>query len=169
MALRNCDIIGMTNYAPVVNTRGLIFTSKDGIVLRSTYHVYDLFVNELFETVLDAWTNEPDKISVRAKDGSNISTDALDLSASLSGDGKAIAIAAINKDPEKEHVLEPVWRDGWNGKNVHCTVHTLSGKSTESYNDVQVHDAEPQAVRDASGAGGISLPPHSVNIIRYAI
>jgi phosphoglycerate kinase len=48
MANRNCDLIGMANYAPVVNTRGIIYTHKEGIVLRSTYHVFDLYVNDAF-------------------------------------------------------------------------------------------------------------------------
>jgi alpha-N-arabinofuranosidase len=42
MCNRNCDIIGMANFAPVVNTRGCIFTYRDGIVLRPTWHVFDL-------------------------------------------------------------------------------------------------------------------------------
>ena len=40
---RNCDIVGMANFAPIVNTRGCIFTYPEGIVLRSTYHVFDLY------------------------------------------------------------------------------------------------------------------------------
>ncbi|MFV0400768.1 MAG: alpha-L-arabinofuranosidase C-terminal domain-containing protein [Oscillospiraceae bacterium] len=44
---RNCDIVEMANFAPIVNTRGCIFTHEKGIVLRSTYHVFDLFVNVL--------------------------------------------------------------------------------------------------------------------------
>lgn len=36
---RNCDIVGMANFAPVINTRGCIYTYQKGIVLRSTYYV----------------------------------------------------------------------------------------------------------------------------------
>jgi alpha-L-arabinofuranosidase len=43
--LRHVDIVGMANFAPVVNSRGAIFTHKDGIVLRPTYHVFDLYAN----------------------------------------------------------------------------------------------------------------------------
>ena len=38
---------GMANFALIVNTRGCIYTYPDGIVLRSTYHVFDLYVNYL--------------------------------------------------------------------------------------------------------------------------
>lgn len=52
---RNCDIVGM---APIINTRGCIFTTEKEIVLRSTYHVFDLYVNYLGDTVLDSWCEE---------------------------------------------------------------------------------------------------------------
>ena len=38
---RHCDIVGMANFAPILNTRGCIYSYKDGLVLRSTYHVFD--------------------------------------------------------------------------------------------------------------------------------
>ena len=43
--LRHCDVVGMANFSPVVNTVGAIFTHADGIVLRPSYHVFDLFTN----------------------------------------------------------------------------------------------------------------------------
>ena len=52
---RNCDIVGMANFAPILNTRGCIYSYKDGVVLRSTYHVFDLYVNHMGDTVLDSW------------------------------------------------------------------------------------------------------------------
>ena len=41
--LRHCDVVGMANFSPVVNTVGAIFTHTDGIVLRPTYHVFRSF------------------------------------------------------------------------------------------------------------------------------
>ena len=49
--LRHCDVVGMANFSPAVNTVGAIFTHEDGIVLRPTYHVFDLFANHSFEEV----------------------------------------------------------------------------------------------------------------------
>ena len=43
MCIRNSDIVGMANFSPVVNTRGMIYTCPEGIVLRSTYHVFDAY------------------------------------------------------------------------------------------------------------------------------
>lgn len=55
MCLRNCDLVGMAGFAPTVNTRGCIYTYDKGIVLRSTYYVFDLYVHYLGDIVLNTW------------------------------------------------------------------------------------------------------------------
>lgn len=57
MVNRSCDIVGMANFAPIVNTRGCIYTYPEGIVLRGTYYVFDLYVNKLGDIVLDTVTD----------------------------------------------------------------------------------------------------------------
>ena len=98
---RNCDIVGMANFAPVVNTRGCIYTCPEGIVLRSTYHVFDLYVNYLGDIVLDTWSKETPSMKVKAKDGRELSVDALDIVATKWSDRPGLAIAAVNKEPEE--------------------------------------------------------------------
>ena len=58
MCNRRCNLVGMANFAPIVNTRGCIFTWKDGIVLRSTYHVFDLYKDHQDATLLGTFTQE---------------------------------------------------------------------------------------------------------------
>ncbi len=41
--LRKAANISMANYSPVVNTRGLIYADERGILLRSTYYVYQMY------------------------------------------------------------------------------------------------------------------------------
>ena len=43
MCIRNSSFVGMANFSPAVNTRGMIHTHKNGIVLRSTYYVFELY------------------------------------------------------------------------------------------------------------------------------
>ena len=43
----------MANFAPIVNISGCIFTHRDGLVLRGSYHVFGLYVNYLGEEILD--------------------------------------------------------------------------------------------------------------------
>jgi alpha-N-arabinofuranosidase len=166
MANRNCDIVGMTNFAPVVNTRGCIYTYRDGIVLRSSFHVFDMYVNELGDTVLDTYGENMPRLKVRGKAGEDLETDALDLLATAEAGG-AVVLAAVNKDPV--HAGE--FCIDWQGGPVPSTyaIHTLSGKTTESYNDINRNEAVPEAPYSAAYKmeDALHLPPHSVNIISF--
>jgi alpha-N-arabinofuranosidase len=166
MANRNCDIVGMTNYAPIVNTRGCIYTHKDGIVLRSTYHVFDLYVNELGDTVLDAFAEGGPVLNVHDKRGNAAETAAIDAVATLDAKGNVV-IAAVNKDPNAAHSLRVELVGAQTPERV--SVHTLAGKTSESYNDIGHEEAVPSepVVSAYDAAEGITLSPHSVNIIRF--
>jgi alpha-N-arabinofuranosidase len=166
MANRNCDIVGMANFAPVVNTRGCIYTHKDGIVLRSTYHVFDLYVNELGERVLDTYDTGNPILNVQDKAGNLAETAALDTIATLNAEG-GIVIAAVNKDPAEVQNLQvnvtgvPV--------PIACSITALTGKSTKSYNGIDCEEAVPlpAVVVPYDPVIGILLPPHSVSIIKF--
>jgi alpha-N-arabinofuranosidase len=166
MCNRNCDIVGMANFAPVVNTRGCVYTHRDGIVLRSTYHVFDMYMNELGDTVFDAFTESMPEIQVKDKAGNTAVTNALDLVATADSAGNII-IAAINKDPQSAQKLQLELT----GQPLpsQYTIHTLSGESTGSYNDIDHDGAVPEAPRTTTynTGEGILLPPHSVNIVKF--
>ena len=166
MANRNCDIIGMANYAPAVNTRGLIFTHKEGIVLRSTYHVFDMYVNGLGDTVLDALVSDMPVLKVRDKKGNSAETPALDILVTSDTGGKII-LAAVNKDPEQKHGLRLAFLGGECPRRY--SIRTLEGKSKDSYNDIGKNDAAPGETlsRDYKAEDVISLPPHSISIVRF--
>jgi alpha-N-arabinofuranosidase len=167
MCNRNCDIVGMANFAPVVNTRGCIFTHKDGIVLRSTYYVFDLYVNELADIVLDTFAENMPRLQVHEKTGGIVETDAVDLIATVDLKKDSVIIAAVNKDPVKNQNFELEWSKDFVPSRY--TIRTLAGTDTESYNDIGRNDAVPGA---AEGGAydlntSISLPPHSVSVIRF--
>ena len=97
---RNCDIVGMANFAPIVNTRGCIYTYEDGIVLRTTYHVFDLYVNYLGDIILDSWTEGMDRMDVKnGASGETESTELLDILATRFSDREGTALAIVNKHP----------------------------------------------------------------------
>lgn len=166
MCLRNCDLVGMANFAPSVNTRGCIFTHPEGIVLRSTYHVFDLYVNELGETVLDTYAEEQPRLRFRGKEGKAVEAAGLDVIATVDMK-EEVVVAAVNKDPRNMHKLEFEWFGA--SMPWRYTIRTLMGKDTESYNDIDHNDAVPGApiVSNYSPVTAIVLPPHSVNIIRF--
>lgn len=160
---RNCDIVGMANFAPVVNTRGCIFTHKDGIVLRSTYHVFDLYVNYMGDIVLDSWDEEMPKMDVTHKNGTPLQVDAVDVVVTRWSDKPGMAIAAINKEPEAEHTISLDL--DYEGKTV--KMYTVSGNTTESYNDVDHEEVVIEEVDLGAYEKGmeITLKAHSVNVI----
>ncbi len=162
MCNRNCDVIGMANYAPVVNTRGCIFTHKDGIVLRSTYHVFDLYVNYLGDQVLETWSEEQPARELRSVSGALEKVEMLDVAAtSFSGRG-GYALAAVNKDPERTQTLTLCME-----ASGEVCVRYICGESTESYNDIDCSGVEIQYETLGAYHPGmqIALRPHSVNII----
>ena len=160
---RHCDVVGMANFAPVVNTRGCIYSYDKGIVLRSTYHVFDLYVNRLGDTVIDLWAggNMP-VMTVPHKSGGERTVDCLDLLATTFPDREGMAVAAVNKDPVQSHSITlPL------DKPSRIMLLTLNGGSKDAYNDVG-HNGVQIAERQfgpCSNACEIELPAHSVNII----
>ena len=165
MANRNCGIVGMANYAPAVNTRGIIFTHKDGIVLRSAYHVFDMYANELGDTVLDSHSSGIPQLSVRSNDGFITQTPALDVIVTL--DNGDIVIGAVNKDPKASQNFQPDFSGA--EKPGFYTIKTLKGNNPDSYNDINKNEAVPGKPENFNyrDTDVITLPPHSVSIIRF--
>lgn len=162
---RNCDLVKMANFAPVLNTRGCIYSYGEGIVLRSTYHVFDLYTNYLGDTVIDLWSPDRNPVwEVKDKSGNTKEIEVLDLLATAWSDRSGIAISAVNKHSEEEAFLE--LDESFEGRKM--TVYTLNGKSTDSYNDIYRTDVCIQKTKECSYERGMAvrLAPHSVNIIQ---
>lgn len=157
--LRNCDIVGMACYSPVVNTRGAIFTHQDGIVLRPTYFVFELYSNLLKDNVLDIW-EEATPVICGTDENIEKTVKAVDLVVTY-GDGE-YAIAAVNKDPEHEQSFE---LSAIGDQITQMRIHTLNGPSTDSYNDIGKTDVAVVVSEWMACTGKITLPAHSVNVI----
>ena len=164
--LRNGDIVGMANFAPAVNTRGAIFTYDGGIVLRTTYHVFDLYVNRMGDQVVDMHVEAP--LCYNTHDGPNgpVAVDRVDVVATRHSTDGRIALAMVNKheSQSQEIVLSaPVCA------RVRMT--SLAGQSPDDYNDIGRNSVRPfdntAAVRQADCGLRVLLPPHSVNIVEY--
>ena len=157
--LRNCDLVGMACFSPVVNTRGAVFTHEKGIVLRPQYFVFELYANLLKDTVLDLWKEDVPVLTGQLGDDEK-TVDAVDIV--VTADGKGYAVAVVNKDPENAQtvslrVLEDPPRE--------MRAHTLNGPSPDAYNDV---DRTEVGVTDGPWepfTGSVTLPPHSVSVI----
>ena len=157
--LRNCDLVHMACFSPVVNTRGAIFTHPDGIVLRPQYFVFELYSNLLKENVLNIWTEDV-PVMTGSQRGKVKTVDLVDVVVTQDGDG--YAIAAINKDAEAEQCID-LSVIGDEIKEVR--IHTLNGPSVDSYNDIDRTDVGVTVTKWAPYTGKVCLAPHSVNVI----
>lgn len=162
---RNCDIVGMANFAPILNTRGCIYSYDEGIVLRTMYHVFDLYVNYLGDTVIDLWTkDEIPTMNVRSKSGDEISVDALDLLATKWSGRDGISVAAVNKHALERHSITLDYEAG----DAELMMYSIIGKSADSYNDRNRNEVgiEKKSFGRYNRGMQVELAPHSVNVIQ---
>ncbi len=129
---RHCNIVGMANFAPIVNTRGCIFTHNNGIVLRSTYYVFDMYVNLMGEIVLDSYDEDmPTRNYTQSGQEENVKM--IDTVATLRTSDNFLVVSSINKDDKSKHVIDlPV-----DNKYIAYRVHTLCGNNIYSYNVIE--------------------------------
>ena len=162
---RNCDIVGMANFAPILNTRGCIYSYDKGIVLRSTYHVFDLYVNYLGDTILDLWSEDGiPTMNVNSKSGEETAVDTLDLLATSWSDRAGIALAAINKHPCESRSIAL----NYEAEAAEVIIYSITGKNKDSYNDRDRNEVIIEEKNTGAFRKGmqIELASHSVNVIQ---
>lgn len=166
MCGRNCDIVGMANFAPIVNTRGCIYTYEKGIVLRSTYHVFDLYVNYLGDVALDGWIDqEVPMIRVNSKENISVDVEKTDILPTYDTARNLYAVAIVNKSSSEELRL------GIEEKEASLREYriiTVNGEDTDSYNDVGRTEVilKEGAWKHLEKEDYI-FAPHSVNVIQF--
>lgn len=160
---RNCDVVGMANFAPMINTRGCIFTYPDGIVLRSTYHVFYLYTNYMGDIVKNASCLEMEKITVYNRKGEEETVDMLDVCVTEFSAGPGMAVAVVNKSPEDFVEVQFGFEADGAVKGYY-----ICGKSISSYNDIAHTDVS--VLEEDLGIYKkdmtVRLRPHSVEIFR---
>jgi len=152
VCLRNCDIVKMACFSPVVNTRGAIFTHKDGIVLRPQYFVFDLYANYMKKTVLDIWTQDVPKFMDKV--------DMIDVV--VTEDENGYAVSAVNKDPENEQTITLSMLDD---QRTQMRIHTVNGPHKNAYNDIGRTEVGVISTDWMPYCETVLLAPHSLNVI----
>jgi len=164
MCIRNCDVIGMANFSPVVNTRGMIYTHDDGIVLRSTYHVFDAYVNDMesnyLETVYIISSGSSDEIDTE-----------IDYVATVDDSGRNYSLSLINRNPDFSKELTIALDDVVSAELV-----TVNGPDKDSYNDVGkdavvitrlvASNDNKSVFINTDSSVSLRLEPHSVNVLK---
>jgi len=160
--LRHADRVRIANFAPVVNCRGAIFTQEQGIVLRPTYHVFDLYVNHTLPTALDtAVKSDLDRIG----DNQLPIVDAM-----MTGDQDgAFALAAVNRHDRLP--VEVELKMSFARPAPTAELFTVTGEQPDSFNDVD-HPQDVNLQRKTFQWDPehpvVRLPPHSVNAVCFS-
>ena len=164
--LRHCDVVGMANFSPVVNTRGVVFTHPEGIVLRPTYFVFQLYTRYLGDRIVDSWLDAMPRLEVN-HGGAVVSIEAVDAVATLAPSSAAIAVAFVNRDPKRAVALEVEVVGA--APPAGARLRTLAGDDKDAYNDVECPDnvgvKTGESTLGPDGSVTVTLPPHSVSVL----
>ena len=163
---RNCDIIGMANFAPILNTRGCIYTHAEGIVLRSTYYIFDLYVNYLGDEILDGWMENEETMTVIAKNGRAEKVPVLDVLPTRISENGTLAIAAVNKHAAETRLL--ALSDNALQTGTEYRMITVNGAGPDACNDVGLEQVKLTEGdwQPLTKALQVELPPHSASVIQ---
>lgn len=166
MLLRNADIVGMANFAPTVNTRGMIFTHAEGIVLRPTYYVFRMYTRMMGDEVVDCYVGDAPMMRATDRFGQEHSISRVDIMATRRSADGTIAVSLVNKHPDE---LAQVVLEGLCAKEA--TMYVLAGENSDAYNDigleqVQIRERNDLITGNGDGLLTVTLPPCSVSVLR---
>jgi alpha-L-arabinofuranosidase len=143
----------MANFSPAVGGRGLIGVGRAGIVLRPTYHVFDLLRHRMGRTVVDSYQPSAPRFTA-----GTVEVEALDAVCTLDDHGRTAA-CLVNRCENQPLQVE---MQGLPPRAA--TLYTISGDAAESYNDFDAPDRV--AIRQTAVGPGqeLLLAPHSVSV-----
>ena len=157
-SLRHCDDVGMTNIAPIVNTRGPLFVHPEGIVRRTTFHTMAMYANLLESRV--------GKCAVDASQfgGGKNPIAVIDAVATVDESGKKWSVALVNRHPDQTADCTVKLGERLLDGTFDATI--LDGDSPDAFNDVEhPNRIVPQKTQLKFENGVVKLPPHSLAII----
>ena len=164
--LRHCKTVGMANFSPVVNTVGAIFTHEEGIVLRPTFHVFDLFSNHTFGDVVHSALASP-SFEVTEKDGDGKEVRCIDAVVTRNPLTDQLGIILVNLHKEDAIACKIRGLDGLTANTVQ--VRTLTGSSVDAFNDIEhpndVAIQESRLENTDWKSFEFTCPAHSISVL----
>jgi alpha-N-arabinofuranosidase len=160
--MRHADVVDIACFSPIVNTTGAIFVHPEGILKRTTYHVFDMYVNMLEEYMVP--TNLRTERLVHGK----ASTGVMDCILTSDKEGTRYALAVVNKDPEKSHSLNIDFEEMGvkMPKKISGTV--LCGSSPDDFNEIGAENrVVPEERIFEVKDGTVELPAHSLVVLKF--
>jgi len=173
--IRQCDTVRMANLAQMVNVLAPIITSKQGLFLQSSYHVFRIYSTLMRGIAVDvhvdcdAYSLSPEEETspwpYRVADlGPFKFLDAVAVTGSAAGN---LTLAVINRDLTRDVEAAIVIADA--AGPVHAVAYEINASSVAAENSFE----DPQSVtvmeRSAISLGSSSIyrfPAHSVTVLR---
>ncbi len=168
MFINNSDTIGMANYSTFVNINGAISVKSDGIVERPQYHVFNLFGNNIGDTLYQ--TNVlGETFMIKMPNSQRLGRETLNinlvnpeseendlskinyLSVAATGDDGYLYLSVINRHPEKNLDVEI---------NFYKNNLSLTGEAAYSiYND------NVQAANTMKNPGNVTIETTDIPVV----
>ncbi|MCP3763484.1 hypothetical protein NLX67_13940 [Domibacillus sp. A3M-37] len=163
--LKHSDVVGMANFSPIVNTRGAIFTHQEGIVLRPTYFVFELYTRYLGDIIVDSWLSES---SIFHVDTANMtkSIPNVDAIATKRSGSEGLRVALINRHPDQAESVTVQLDSSIQYSNA--VLYSVVGDSKDAYNDIgkeHVRIIEQHLNWKIPSDLTVEIQPHSVNVL----
>ncbi len=160
--LRHSDIVEIACFSPIVNTRGAIFVHPEGILKRTTFHVFWMYTNLLEEMMV------PISTDVERLTKGEQSVGVVDMTLTANADKSRFALALVNKHPdeEKEVAVDFASMGIKAPRKIAGTV--LSGAHVDDFNDISAPDrVKPEERTFTVKNGKVKLPAHSLTVLRF--
>jgi alpha-N-arabinofuranosidase len=157
--LRHAGTVQMANLAPVINTRGPLYVHPGGIVRRPTFHVMAMYANLLGGFSADGFMRSD------PFEHNGASVPALDTAVTCDESMRSWRLALVNRHPDQPLACS-LYFDS-QPQSGSCAACLLQGDSPEAFNDIDRPErVYPEEVRLEVVDGALTLPPHSVVIVR---
>lgn len=164
--LRHCRSVALVAMSPLVNARGPIFTHEDGIVLRPTYHVCELYTSLLAAEVLDSYAQVPAfEAGVPHRGPATLPRG--DMVVTVDRESGTLAVSLLNLHPDEPLDCE-VWVPGRDLGSA-AAVWTLTGPGPDAFNDIGHPDDVAPSTATLTPRGDtlrLTVPAHAICIVR---
>lgn len=157
ICMRHGDMIALANFSPTVCGRGLIGVNDEGIVLRPTYHVFDLLRSNLGTHLVDSYI-----AGMPQCDADGVAVDALDAVAAID-EGGMLTVSLINRDPETAITIGLNTAKAY--RSAQC--YLLSSPDADSANDFDHPDCVSVCEKQVLPDDPLVLAPHCVMVLRF--
>jgi alpha-N-arabinofuranosidase len=172
--VRNCSWVAMANLAQMVNAIAPIVTTPTALAVQPIYYPVLLHAQAALDYAVDLHVDGPrvnplepggrrSRWPHRVEDLGPF--DLVDAAATVSADGRRLALTLVNRDPQQEQDVQVVLRDAVFGADADLAVVTADPEGARVLPDVQPARLA-RGARPAKGSAlALTLPPQSFTLV----